>query len=185
MRYLKCLLACMCVGLALSLAVGCEKSKEETVSYTYNTYFEIGTIVEDSTDIVKGKIIDFRTESINISLDENEMIRDYVVMDVLVTDNVKGENKKDDVIQVKYPVELKNEFDEKLLRNEEYLLFLINYNDVDENMPMSLVNAEQSVVDFNVDVYAFGNDEDDELDIFKNIPKNELVDYIRDNYINK
>ena len=183
MKYLKCLLFCVCIGLVLNFAVGCNDTKEESVSYTFNVYYEIETIVEDSTDIVKGKVIDTRTESIDISLNENKMIRDYVVIDVLVTDNVKGNNKKEDIIQIKHPIELENELGEKILKNEEYLLFLINYNDVDENIPMSLVNAEQSIVDFNV--HDFYDTQDDVLDIFKNIPKNEIVDYIRENFINE
>jgi hypothetical protein len=178
MNYIKCSLFVICIILVGVLICNYNKIDEDITRYRFNTYFDTKSIVDDSTDIVKGKVVSIKNKKIDISLDESEKkVNKYVVLDVKINESVKGKYNKDDIVKVKYPVELQELMRDKLIKDKEYLLFLVNYDTFNKEIPMSLLNIEQSIINFE-DSKNYDN-EYDQMNLFKDIPNDQLIDYIK------
>lgn len=103
---------------------------------------------------------------------------------MLITDIVKGNVNIGDTIQIKYPAKdtqsLNKNLDNLLDIGSDCLLFLNDYSKIDDNIPYSLVNPSQSIVEFNSKNNTNSSTfdyVDNTIDLFNNIPKGNLIDY--------
>lgn len=154
------------------------------IIYAYNIYDSQESFLSDSELIIRGNVVKSMTEEINIAPDNvDPMVIEYKVVSVVITDVVKGNVNIGDTINVKYPakdeVDMNNVLDNLINIDSDCLLFLKSYDEFNSNMPYSLVNPKQSIVKFNTDKNSYSDE--DLFNLFYDIPKENLIDYLKDN----
>jgi len=185
----KTFISVLCI-IAVSFVIGIYL-KQNHIQYLqpdYAVYDNETGLVDVSTDIIVGEIIDSKVENIKVAFtegrkyenDEDKMI--YLVSDIKVTDVIKGDIKKDDIIRIKQLGDGEKIIDQTIMENNGYykkgnkkVFFLKSFKEF--GVPYSVINPIQGQIDIENDKVK----ENKNNVLFKNI-KNEkdLVEKVKE-----
>lgn len=167
--------------LSVSLiTLTCNIREDDIAKADFPYYSTEEDAIQASNLIIFGKVISVKSEQLNISNNDEEVIAMYSVSDIEVTEVIKGDCKVGDIVQVKQigesgdnsikDVEKYGYFKEK----DEKIFFLVGFDSV----PYSTLNPNQGHINIIKDKI-LTNDDSKLFKKFNRNKKEDLIEHIK------
>lgn len=177
-----------CAALALLLPVINQFNKPAPISpdrrFNYVKYMDPSDLIATSDLIINGTVQSQSLMTLNINLDPSDtpLYIDYMVVDVLITDVIYGDQQIGNTVQVKYPtsdtLDQYKKLNADLSPDNDVILFLKEYG----TLPCSIVSPHQGVINltsqFDEDTISLKN-EYNIYELFSYDSKEELIDILK------
>lgn len=173
------------LGLVFTLMLGVLAfnfySEKKFVTADYHIYNSIEELKSSSPIIIVGSINNLKkSKEVNLTKDGSIKSK-FSISEVVVEDVIKGDIKIGDTIKVKQSEE--EETAKKVgyfKKDEKYILFLSTFDDIDPNIPASLMNPIQGQVLVDKDDRLVFN-KDNIIKEFENIQLEEFLKKLKTN----
>lgn len=142
------------LGLCLCLVLGAltfNFSKEKKfVSADYPVFNSLEDLKNSSPIIIVGSVKDLKRDK-DVKLTQDGSIKSkFAISDIVIEEVIKGDVKSGELIKLKQSEE--EETAKKVgyfKKNGKYILFLTKFDDIDPNIPASLMNPMQGQIEIN------------------------------------